>query len=364
MTTRVSGRGAFLSRAIASGILVALAVTFAIGSDQREEDDHADQDRRYQERLRRSRESAPPPAASASPEEVRAEVVRRFVEFADERIRDKNYNAASTEAYRIQTDDPRLDVRATAALLTSFRSWFDAFWSGRAELLPGEAPSRIYLFWSYYKYNQLFSGKERFDEFRTTGHYRGYLDTIVVHTDGTATADLADVLVHEAAHQLIGNRLFGDGATPSPWVSEGLAEYFAYTRQNDDGTFDAGAIGPKSVWPFRSGKPAKSGMARGRRDAAVRRFAKAEDWSVDDLLRATPASFYGEAVQANYGAAWMLVHYLFHGEDGRHADAFARWLRDEAAAGPPAATLYEALGTDAATLDDAYRRYANKLKVR
>jgi hypothetical protein len=339
-------------------------VTVAVGSDQRDEDDHADQDRRYQERLRRARESGPPPAEVATPEDVRADVVRRFVEFADAQIRDKNYNAASTETYRIKTDDPRLDIRATATLLSSFRSWFDTFWAGRAELLPYEEPSRIYLFWSYYKYNQLFSGKERFDEFRTTGHYRGYLDTIVVHTDGTATGDLADVLVHEAAHQLVDNRLFGEGATPSPWVSEGLAEYFGYTAQNGDGTFDTGAIGPKSVWPFRSGKPARSEMARGRRDAAVRRFKKSSDWSVDDLVRATPTQFYGGAVQANYGAAWLLVHYLFHGDDGRHADAFARWLRAEAGGGPPASSLYEALGSDAAGLDDAYRRYASKLKVR
>ena len=60
----------------------------------------------------------------------------------------------------------------------------------------------------------------------------------------------------------------------------------------------------------------------------------------------------------------VLVHYLFHGEDGRYADAFARWLRDEAPAGPPSSSLYEALGTDAASLDRAYGNYASKLKVR
>ena len=364
MVRRNLGQAGLTVHAVALAVALALAANSAIASDQRDEDDHADQDRRYQERLQRTRESGPPPPVAATPEEARAEIVARFVEFADEQIRDKNYNSASTDAYRIKTDDPRLDVRATAALLTSFRSWFATFWSGRAELLPYEEPSRVYLFWSYYKYNQLFSGKERFDEFRTTGHYRGYLDTVVVHTDGTAAGDLADVLVHEAAHQLIGNRLFGYGATPSPWVSEGLAEYFGYTRQADDGTFAAGAIGAKSAWPFRTGKPASSAMARVRRDAALQRSKRSDDWTVDDLLRATPSQFYGDSVQANYGAAWLLVHYLFHGEDGRYADAFARWLRDEAPAGPPSSSLYEALGTDAAALDRGYGNYASKLKVR
>jgi hypothetical protein len=349
--------------ALTVGLVLALAGGATPASDQHGQDDHADQDRRYQDRLRQMQESGPPPPA-ATPEEARAEIVQRFVAFADQLIRDKNYNAASTDAYVVKTDDPRLDVRKTAGLLTSFRSWFDTFWSGRAELLPDDPPSRIYLFWSYYKYNQLFSGKERFDEFRTTGHYRGYLDTVVVHTDGTPTGDLADVLVHETAHQLIGNRLFGDGATLSPWVSEGLAEYFAYTRQNDDGTFATGEIGGKSVWPFRSEKPSRSGMARGRRDAALRRAKQADGWTVDELLRATPAQFYGGAVQANYGASWLVVHFLFHGEGGRYADAFARWLREQAPAGPPASSLYEALGTDAASLDRAWAGYADKLKVR
>ena len=346
------------------GLLLALAGGAAVSSDQSDRDDHADQDRRYQERLRRTQESGPPPSPEATPEEARAEIVARFVTFADQLIRDKNYNAFTTNSYLVKTDDPRLDVRATANLLTSFRSWFDLFWSGRAELLPNDEPFRIYLFWSYYKYNQLFSGKERFDEFRTAGHYRGYLDTVVVHTDGTPTGDLADVLVHEAAPQLVANRLFGDDAAAAPWVSEGLAEYFGYTLHDGDGAFVAGEIGGKGVWPFRSGKPVRSGMARGRRDAALQRAKRSHDWTLEQLLNATPPQFYGGDAQANYGASWMFVHFLFHGEDGRYAGSFARWLREQAAAGPPASSLYQALGTDGATLDLAYTRYASKLKVR
>lgn len=337
---------------------VAIAPPVAAQSD---DEDRAARDRRYMERMRATREAAETDP-NAAREARRDEVVEAFLARADELIRDKNYRSGSTGAYLVKSDDPRLDARAAATLLTSFRTWFDGFWNGRLELLPYDDRSRMYLFWSYYKYNQLFSGNARFDRFRTTGHYRGFLDTVVVHTDGTSAGDLADVLVHEAAHQLVRQKLLGADVDAPDWLEEGLAEYFAYTAQDRDGSFETGRVGAKSVWPFVEGKPVPPRAPAGRRDAAVRRIKKDADWTVDALLTVHGRSFYAGDVQANYGAAWLLVHYLFHGDDGRHADGFADWIATVRDGSP--APLTEALGIDGATLHRDFAAHARKLRVR
>ena len=58
-----------------------------------------------------------------------------------------------------------------------------------------------------------------------------------------------------------------------------------------------------------------------------------------------------------------MVHFLLHGDDGRHADAFARYLESEAAGKGGSAVLYEVLGSSAQELEAAVTAYAKKLKA-
>ena len=75
------------------------------------------------------------------------------------------------------------------------------------------------------------------EEFRTAGHYRPFFDVVVVHTD-SVPGGLADVLVHEAAHQLVAQQLLSAAKAPvSNWLNEGLASYFGFTFQGPDGRF-------------------------------------------------------------------------------------------------------------------------------
>jgi hypothetical protein len=59
----------------------------------------------------------------------------------------------------------------------------------------------------------------------------------------------------------------------------------------------------------------------------------------------------------------MVVHFLLHAEDGRYAEGFARYVEaeTEGRAGPE--VLYEALGTDAGELQDAFIAYVKKVKT-
>src|SRR5260221_5940675 len=97
-------------------------------------------------------------------------------------INDKDYDVKETPHYIVETDDPRLEVKEAAALLESFRTWFDAFWSGRTEIRAHEGKSFVFLFYSYYKYRQLLEGAETAGEIRPIGHYMGQYDVVALHT--------------------------------------------------------------------------------------------------------------------------------------------------------------------------------------
>src|SRR5262249_51465394 len=147
-----------------------------------------------------------------------------------------DYDVKTTAHYKVKTDDPRFDVAGAARLLESFRGFFDDFWKGRAELLPYDAPSRIYLFYSRAKFRKLGVYEERPDDLALVGDYQSFFDVVALHTDSVRLEEFPDVLVHEAAHQLVQRRLYGDG-TPRIWVAEGLATYFGNTARDETGAF-------------------------------------------------------------------------------------------------------------------------------
>ncbi|MGD8377677.1 MAG: hypothetical protein PVF68_16205, partial [Acidobacteriota bacterium] len=306
------------------------------------------------------------PAAPVDPdpERIRAEETAAFLASADRLIRDRNYDSKTTDHYRVQTDDPRADPVAAAALLEGFRTYFAGFWAGKTELAPEESTSRVFLFYSYFKYNQLLTGRKRFDDFRSAGHYRPYYDVIVVHTDSMGGNVLGDTLIHEAAHQLIGRRLYR-GNEESLWVSEGLAAYFGYTLQGADGSFRPGALGGKSAVLIRDAVRPAGSAATARLDDYRRKLQRGEVESLEDLVNITsPERFYGEGVEDRYTAAWLLVHYLLHGEAGGLTNGFVTYLREDAAGRGGGARFFTALGREPGQLDAGFRAYVKALKKR
>jgi len=333
--------------------------------DQTEEIRERDK-RYYEQQLEREKQQKEKEAETPTPEpaaDPRDAEIEAFLADADRIVRDRNYTSETTEHYRVQTDDPRLNPVAAAALLESFQGFFDAFWAGRSELLPYTNTGRIFLFYSYFKYNRLLTGRERFGTFQPTGHYRAYFDVVVVHSDSVGPDGLSDVLVHEAAHQLLRNRLFGYGAEQSHWVAEGLASYFGYTQQDSGGEFVAGSIGGKGAVLLGGAKRLPEGQG-GRALQNYRRNLKngeapaiAEIIGIDD-----PAVYYGEKSEANYAGSWLLVHYLFHGEDGARAEAFVRYLGREAKGEGAPEALYEEVAMTSEELDAAFKRYVLGLR--
>ena len=358
-----------LQAAISSALLVGWVTLLGVSPIAAQADEQTqellEKERLYYERQMQREAEAPAPEPEAEAGAERAAQVKAFLADADRLIRDRNYDSKTSDHYRVQTDDPRLNPAAASRLLESFRSYFETFWADRMELLEYTDVSRIFLFYSYFKYNQLLTGRKRFDEFRSSGHYRPYYDVVVIHTDAVASGELEDTLVHEAAHQLVGKRLYASGAEQAHWVAEGMAAYFGFTAQDAHGNFQPGAIGAKGHSVVRGQSRAPQTVGN-RRLQDFRRLARREEApSVVDLVAiADPAVFYGEGLQERYTAAWLLVHYLLHGEDGGLAPGFVRFLESDAAGPSVPADLYAALARTPDQLELGFRAYVLGLKNR
>jgi hypothetical protein len=350
-------------------LLVALLFAFSwfpVAAQYDDDDstsDYEEQDRRYLERLNNAKK---PQATSAAIEDPSA----AFLELAEKLVRDRNYSSAKTARYFVQSDDPRLDAQATAALLENFRDHFDAFWRDRFELAPYEKTSRVFLLYSFYKYNQLLAGDFRFSAQRPEGHYGSLYDAISLHSDADGgPGSTPDALIHEATHQLIDQRVFGGAPPRAYWLTEGLASYFGYTRLDAKEGFQDGAIGGKSVSIFsaeknRPGQDAKLALRESAK--TFKTYAKTHDQPLVARLLAidSPSGFYADQPQLNYTASWLLIHTLFHAEDGRYQQGFLRYLAREAAGEGGAAALLEELSLDVTELQAALQAHVGTLKAR
>jgi hypothetical protein len=345
-----------------TGVLLLAALTLmvpAVGQAQTDDQTREiqERDRSYYERQAAQQEAAQVDRA-AEAEKVRLAMIQE----ADTIIRDRNYSGKAGKHYKVQTDDPRLSTAASVQLLEAFRAYFEGFWAEQLPLAPYEETSRVYLFYSYFKYNRLLTGKERFDEFRTAGHYRTFFDVVVVHTD-SVPGGLGDVLVHEAAHQLTAQQLFAEvGGVTSSWLSEGLASYFGFTFQGPDGTFQPGVIGGKSAALFPNAKRTQAGNGWERVQQFRKGWKKGKSWPLGDLLAMDPAMFYGESVEQNYAASWMLVHYLLHGKGGAHREGFVRFLEHEKQGQTGPEVLYADLGVSREDLARDFTDHVRRLK--
>jgi hypothetical protein len=348
----------------AAALLALLALVFPAAAQVDDPtDDHSDQDQRYEERLRRSaaRSEEPDPATQAA----------AYLAAAEKLIRDRHYRAGESPRYRVETDDPRLDTAAATELLEAFRSHFDRFFEGRLDLAPYEKPSRVFLFYSFHDYNQLLGGDWRFSYQRPKGHYRPDIDLLTLHTDPDDGAHtLADALIHEAAHQLVEQRIFHRGARAPVWLAEGLAEYFGHTWRDSAGAFHPAELGGKSAKLFRDAPPDGKSEARMRlssfRDAvkAIRSERPEARVFTGVIEIDDPAAFYGSNASLHYAASGLLVHWLLVGEDGRHAPAFLRYVQAVAEAGPDASALGQELGLTTTEIESAAGAHVARLEAR
>jgi hypothetical protein len=348
-------------------VLLAIGLMLSPAAAQQEEEDATEEQRRRDEEYLKRYSQQHAQLGEPDPPTTPDDLARVYAERADELIRDRNHHSFQTRHYRLQTDDPRLDVRAAGELLEQFREFFVATRVADGRPQETDEPTRVFLFYSYYKYNQLIGGQFNRQLLRPKGHYGSTLQAMVLHTDSDRPGGLANTLIHEATHQLITDELYAADRDPASWLSEGLATYYEMTWMNADG-FQPGRVGGKTVAVLGEGRDRSANEAT-RQLRVVREALKVAAGSETPLsLRVVsldqPAEFYGADVTLNYAASWVLIHYLLHGDDDTDARAFRQFVALDAEGRATPQLLFDELGMTGAELDDALRRHLKTIKVR
>jgi len=257
-------------------------------------------------------------------------VVEAFIKAADELIYDKAYDSAAGKHYKVKTDDPRFVPRKAVELLEGFREQFDRDWSGKLEMSPYEGLSHFYLFYSRFKYKQLFDESQRKAASSLIGHYTPYLDVVTLHTDSVGLPDLPDVLVHEATHQLMQRRLYGDRVEPMPWIAEGMANYYGYMLREPSGAYVPSKTGTKNASLFKETTGPGGGLGKEQARVYLKLLKSGEARPLDEMIRMQDlGTFYGPGATERYAAAWLLVRFLLTADNGAHAAGFTRYLAKE-----------------------------------
>lgn len=271
---------------------------------------------------------------------------------AEALLRDARYRSDLGRCFRVQTDDPRVDPEAVTRFLDEWRDFAVGLWQRRFDLSPTRNLSRAFLFYSSHEYGETIADHEE--------HAQVGSAVIAVHSDAGPTGELADDLVHQAAHHLVEREIYRYDVPPTPWVAEGLAHYYGSMKMRGARGFRPERIGGKKVSLFRH-LPPKPGKGCWDRLVAARRALKRHRGELERLFRMTDEAEFQHEAEWTHGASWLLVHYLLHGEEGRMAEAFLRYVElDAVGAGGPDVFL-DLIDRDPSRLERAVRRHARKI---
>jgi hypothetical protein len=169
------------------------------------------------------------------------------------------------------------------------------------------------------------------------------------------------VAIHESIHMLDYERVYTPGARPSRWFEEGLANYFGFSQVTSGLRIDPGDI--RRSGTIVIGKVNVQFDPRAELREHLRLSRAFGPVPLKDLIAAGGGDpFWAGAHSARaYGASWTLVHFLIHGDRGKHTDAFRRYAAREASGEGGPEVFRELLGPDLGALESAWHAYEENL---
>ncbi len=201
-------------------------------------------------------------------------------------------------------------------------------------------PSRVLIFDTqegFHSYSEL-SIDDRMDS--ALGYYSPMLRQLLLYEDefDETQAETLETLYHEGFHQFL-HSLLPEMALPS-WFDEGLAEYFAGSELQPDGSLETGRIvaGRQALLEYivQSGQP---------------------HVPFPQLMRLTQAEFYANAGVC-YAQAWSMIHFFRRGAPRPVAEGFLRYIDLLKQGLPNHAALEVAFdGIDWTAVEAAWRQY-------
>jgi hypothetical protein len=185
---------------------------------------------------------------------------------------------------------------------------------------------------------------------RSAGIYTGGELRAIADTRTFSRESIWHVIQHEGFHQVAHRVIARPGKQLPLWVNEGLAEYFGEALWTGTrllpGVIDAGRVYSKV--PVRGGRCGR----------IQRRYDEQSFRPIEQLLTLTPEAWReGQLSTIDYDQVYALVHYLIHGEQGAHREAFAAYINEVAKGRPNLPTFKKHFGRDLDAMGEACRNW-------
>lgn len=179
---------------------------------------------------------------------------------------------------------------------------------------------------------------------------------LAFHTELPTIENLLSLLIHETTHAWLERVVVKPGVVVPEWLSEGLAEYVGNSEVRK-GKLVPGRVAKGRVI-ISGGIPWRydTSDALSLKDLRLL-YRKGEGLTLVDLVGADRELFYGPQAHQFYTSAWLLVHFLRHGEKGWE-DHFSQLLLAIGEGYDPALAVEAIYGAPLSAFEARFAKYA------
>jgi TonB family protein len=287
----------------------------------------------------------------ALPLQQRAQLLTQRAETAAQHLNEQQLTKFTSNRFIVFTDAPKPEV--AQVLAQNLEATFNIL-EQMLGIEPQPEPYRVVVF--MYASESDFEALKR--DVRAIEFASGFynpLGLIAFHMQLVSNETLLGMMLHEATHAYLDRYVARPGVVLPRWLDEGFAEYLGNSQ-----------IRKKQLIPGKTRRAATYrgpwGIVRGksmsqwtveRMKTAVR---KNEALTIEELVSANLDEFYGERREQYYPMAWLLVHFLHHGETEWGVERFPTLLL-YVAEGYPADEVLRVVYGDLSDLQESFRRY-------
>ena len=207
------------------------------------------------------------------------------------------------------------------------------FWAGLTTLRLFRSEVSVYAFGrraDHQSVQQVWQGRRASGPPPAVGEYIPASRILAFPCEPTGGHVPIPIAIHEAIHMLNYERVYGPRAQPSRWFEEGLANYFGFSQVDSQLRIDVGEIRRSAT--ISAGSAQMQFDPRAELREHLRRTHVEGAVGLRQLVAAGPDDplWVGAQAARAYGAAWTLVHFLMHGDHGRHLQTFRQYAAREA----------------------------------
>ncbi len=294
----------------------------------------------------------------ALPLEQRKALLRQEAQSADRLLDRSHRRRFDSPRFVVVSDaeEPRTAEITAGNLEVVFRV-IQGIFGARIEPQPEPYKIVVYLFASRGAFDAL---KRELEVFEWSAGFYSPSGLFAFHLQVPSMESLLSTMMHEATHAWTDRYLVSPGSHLPRWLGEGFAEYVGNSEVKKGKLIPGRTAGEKFVLLMGLGAVRAKPEPRISLGEVKRWMRRGEGLSVKQLTTADSETFYGEQRALFYPSAWLLVHFLRHGEPGWADEEFPAFMLYAAEGYPAAAAMKTVYGAAPAELEERFRRYVLK----